>query len=50
MTGARPGIADPWAFVFAVWVFLMIPGPGNLVLIGATGKAGCAAGWPPRPA
>ena len=28
------GITDYWAFVLAIWVFLMIPGPGNLALIG----------------
>ncbi|MBN8506388.1 MAG: LysE family transporter [Burkholderiales bacterium] len=38
------GIADYWAFVLAVWVFLMIPGPGNLVLIGSTGKGGVRGG------
>lgn len=38
------GIRDYWAFVLAVWVFLMIPGPGNLVLIGSTGKGGVKGG------
>lgn len=44
------GIADYGAFVAAIVVFLMIPGPGNLALITSTGKGGlrgglaCAAG------
>lgn len=38
------GIADYPAFALAIWVFLMIPGPGNLVLIGATGKGGVRGG------
>jgi leucine efflux protein len=38
------GVADYPAFVLAIWVFLMIPGPGNLVLIGATGKGGVRGG------
>ena len=32
------GIADYWAFVFAVIVFLAIPGPGNLAIITSTSK------------
>ncbi|MEO7338655.1 MAG: LysE family transporter [Caldimonas sp.] len=38
------GIADYPSFVFAVIVFLMIPGPGNLALITSTGKGGVAGG------
>ena len=32
------GIADYWAFVVAVIVFLAIPGPGNLAIITSTSK------------
>lgn len=38
------GIADYAAFVTAVIVFLMIPGPGNLALITSTGKGGIKGG------
>ena len=38
------GIADYGAFVAAIIVFLLIPGPGNLALISSTGKGGIAAG------
>ena len=38
------GISDYGAFVFAVLLFLMIPGPGNLALITSTGKGGIQAG------
>ncbi|HKX40821.1 MAG TPA: LysE family transporter [Burkholderiaceae bacterium] len=38
------GIADYGAFVIAVIVFLMIPGPGNLALITSTGKGGVRGG------
>jgi len=38
------GIADYGAFVVAVIVFLMIPGPGNLALITSTGKGGVRGG------
>jgi len=38
------GVADYGAFVFAVIVFLAIPGPGNLALITSTGKGGLAGG------
>jgi threonine/homoserine/homoserine lactone efflux protein len=38
------GIADYPAFVVAVIVFLMIPGPGNLALITSTSKGGIAGG------
>ena len=36
-------IADYGAFVVAIILFLMVPGPGNLALITATGKGGMAA-------
>lgn len=32
------GVADYWAFVIAVIVFLAIPGPGNLAIITSTSK------------
>lgn len=38
------GISDYGAFVAAVTVFLLIPGPGNLALITSTGKGGWRAG------
>ena len=38
------GVADYGAFVAAVIVFLAIPGPGNLVLLTATGKGGVKGG------
>lgn len=38
------GIADYGAFVAAITVFLLIPGPGNLALITSTGKGGWRAG------
>jgi len=38
------GIADYGAFVIAVIVFLLIPGPGNLALITSTGKGGVGGG------
>ena len=38
------GISDYGAFVVAVILFLMIPGPGNLALITSTGKGGIVAG------
>jgi leucine efflux protein len=38
------GIADYWAFVIAVIVFLAIPGPGNLALITSTSKGRIAGG------
>ena len=38
------GIANYGAFVAAVIVFLMIPGPGNLTLITSTSKGGIRAG------
>ncbi|HQX57504.1 MAG: LysE family transporter [Rhodoferax sp.] len=38
------GIADYGAFVVAIVVFLMIPGPGNLALITSTSKGGIRGG------
>ncbi len=38
------GVADYWAFVAAVIVFLAIPGVGNLAIITSTGKGGSAGG------
>ena len=38
------GVADYGAFVAAVIVFLMIPGPGNLALITSTGKGRIGGG------
>ena len=38
------GIQDYGAFVTAVIVFLLIPGPGNLALIHSTGKGGIGGG------
>ncbi|NDH36354.1 MAG: lysine transporter LysE, partial [Betaproteobacteria bacterium] len=36
---AQLGIRDYQAFVIAVLVFLLVPGPGNLALITATSLA-----------
>lgn len=38
------GIADYWAFVAAVLVFLMLPGPGTFALLTSTSKGGLRAG------
>jgi threonine/homoserine/homoserine lactone efflux protein len=38
------GVADYWAFVIAVVVFLAIPGVGNLAIITSTGKGGIVGG------
>lgn len=38
------GVADYGAFVIAVIIFLLIPGPGNLALITSTGKGGVHGG------
>jgi leucine efflux protein len=38
------GVADYWAFVVAVIVFLAIPGVGNLTIITSTSKGGIAGG------
>ena len=38
------GVADYGAFVIAIIVFLLIPGPGNLALITSTSKGGVVGG------
>jgi leucine efflux protein len=38
------GIADYGAFVAAIVLFLLIPGPGNLALITSTSKGGIKGG------
>ena len=38
------GVADYWAFVVTVIVFLAIPGPGNLAIITSTSKGGVKGG------
>ena len=38
------GISDYWAFVAAVAVFLVLPGPGTLALLTSAGKGGVRAG------
>src|SRR6218665_613244 len=38
------GIADYGAFVAAIVLFLLIPGPGNLALITSTSKGGVRGG------
>jgi threonine/homoserine/homoserine lactone efflux protein len=38
------GIVDYGAFVVAIIIFLLIPGPGNLALITSTGKGGIKGG------
>jgi threonine/homoserine/homoserine lactone efflux protein len=38
------GVSDYGAFVAAVLIFLLIPGPGNLALITSTGKGGIRGG------
>lgn len=44
MLGSFVGIADYGAFVVAIIVFLLIPGPGNLALITSTSKGGIPGG------
>ena len=44
MLGSFVGVADYGAFIVAIIVFLLIPGPGNLALITSTGKGGLAGG------
>ena len=44
MLGSFVGIADYGAFVVAIIVFLLIPGPGNLALITSTSKGGIRGG------
>lgn len=41
---AATGVADYGAFVVAIIVFLLIPGPGNLALITSTSKGGIPGG------
>jgi leucine efflux protein len=43
--GSFVGIADYGAFVIAIIVFLLIPGPGNLALITSTSKGGIRGGF-----
>ena len=38
------GVTDYGAFVVAIIIFLLIPGPGNLALITSTGKGGIKGG------
>ena len=38
------GIADYGAFIVAVIIFLLLPGPGNLALVSSTGKGGVRGG------
>ena len=38
------GVSDYGAFVAAVLIFLLIPGPGNFALITSTGKGGIRGG------
>jgi threonine/homoserine/homoserine lactone efflux protein len=44
MLGSFAGVADYGAFVLAIIVFLLIPGPGNLALITSTSKGGIGGG------
>ena len=44
MLGSFAGVADYGAFVIAIIVFLLIPGPGNLALITSTSKGGLSGG------
>ncbi len=44
MLGSFVGVADYGAFVVAIIVFLLIPGPGNLALITSTSKGGIPGG------
>ncbi len=44
MLGSFMGVADYGAFIVAIILFLLIPGPGNLALITSTGKGGIAGG------
>ena len=38
------GVSDYGAFVAAIVLFLLIPGPGNLALVTSTSKGGIAGG------
>ena len=44
MLASFVGVADYGAFVIAIILFLLIPGPGNLALITSTGKGGIRGG------
>lgn len=44
MLGSVAGVADYGAFVVAIIIFLLIPGPGNLALITSTSKGGISGG------
>ena len=44
MLGSFVGVADYSAFIVAIIIFLLIPGPGNLALITSTSKGGVAGG------
>lgn len=44
MFGSFFGIADYGAFVFALVLLFLLPGPGNLALITSAGKGGLAGG------
>jgi leucine efflux protein len=44
MSGSFFGVADYGAFVVAIIVFLLVPGPGNLALITSTSKGGIRGG------
>ena len=44
MLGSFVGVSDYGAFVAAIIVFLLIPGPGNLALITSTSKGGVLGG------
>lgn len=44
MLGSFFGVADYGAFIAAIIIFLLIPGPGNLALITSTGKGGIPGG------
>lgn len=39
------GISDYWAFVAAVLVFLMLPGPGTFAILASTAKGGVRGGY-----
>lgn len=39
------GISDYWAFVAAVLVFLMLPGPGTFAVLTSTAKGGLRGGY-----
>src|SRR5262245_14173234 len=39
------GISDYWAFIAAVLVFLMLPGPGTFAVLTSTAKGGLRGGY-----